>query len=68
MWHDFIRRCHLSRRHSYLFAAVLAVPVALFGQSPAAAPANPITASEKGLYGIYARVARLSGWVQQNAK
>jgi secreted trypsin-like serine protease len=24
--------------------------------------------SEKGLYGIYARVARLSGWVQQNAK
>ena len=39
------------RRHFYLFAAVLAVPVALFGQSPAAAPANPITASEKGLYG-----------------
>jgi uncharacterized damage-inducible protein DinB len=51
MWHDFVRRCHLSRRYFYLFAAVLAVPVALFGQSPAAAPANPITASEKGLYG-----------------
>jgi len=24
--------------------------------------------SEKGLYGLYARVARYSSWVQQNAK
>jgi len=51
MWHDFVRRCHLIRKHFYLFAAVLTVPVALFGQSPAAEPSNPITASEKGLYG-----------------
>ena len=41
----------MSKRYCYLFAAALAVPVALFGQSPAAPPANPITASEKGFYG-----------------
>jgi hypothetical protein len=37
----------------FLFIAVTAVPVALLGQeksqAPAAPPANPITASEKGL-------------------
>lgn len=38
----------------FLFAAVTVVPVALLGQdkpqAPPAPPANPITASEKGLY------------------
>jgi uncharacterized damage-inducible protein DinB len=38
----------------FLFVVVTAVPVALFGQeksqAPAAPPANPITASEKGVY------------------
>jgi hypothetical protein len=41
----------LSKRLCFLFAAVTAVPVFLHGQAPAAAPANPITASEKGFYG-----------------
>ena len=36
-----------------LFAALLALPVALTAQqAPSAPPANPITASEKGLYSI----------------
>lgn len=35
----------------FLFTTVLAVPVVVLGQAPATAPANPITASEKGLYG-----------------
>src|SRR6202011_1446531 len=38
----------------FVFAALLAVPVAVLGQekaqAQAAAPANPITASEKGFY------------------
>ncbi len=38
----------------FLFALLMVVPCALFGQekpqAPAAPPANPITASEKGLY------------------
>jgi uncharacterized damage-inducible protein DinB len=33
-----------------LLAVVTAVPAALLGQEKAAAPANPITASEKGIY------------------
>jgi uncharacterized damage-inducible protein DinB len=44
----------VNKRLCFVFAALMAVPVALFGQekSPAQAapPANPITASEKGLY------------------
>jgi hypothetical protein len=34
----------------FLLAVVTAVPLALVGQEKAAAPANPITASEKGFY------------------
>ncbi|QNI32345.1 DinB family protein [Alloacidobacterium dinghuense] len=41
----------MSKRLWFLFAAVMAVPVVLHGQTPTAPPANPITASEKGLYG-----------------
>ena len=44
----------MNKRLCFAFAALLAVPVALFGQEKSqaqAAPlANPITASEKGLY------------------
>jgi len=44
----------VNKRLCFLFVAVTAVPVALLGQeksqAPAAPPANPITASEKGLY------------------
>ena len=44
----------MNKRLCFLFAAVTVVPVALLGQeksqAPAAPPANPITASEKGLY------------------
>jgi uncharacterized damage-inducible protein DinB len=44
----------VNKRLCFLFIAVTAVPVALLGQeksqAPAAPPANPITASEKGLY------------------
>jgi uncharacterized damage-inducible protein DinB len=44
----------VNKRLCLLFAAVTAVPVALLGQeksqAPAAPPANPITASEKGIY------------------
>ena len=44
----------MNKRLCFLFIAVTAVPVALLGQeksqAPAAPPANPITASEKGLY------------------
>jgi uncharacterized damage-inducible protein DinB len=44
----------VNKRLCFLLIAVTAVPVALLGQeksqAPAAPPANPITASEKGLY------------------
>lgn len=44
----------MNKRLCFLFAAVTVVPIALLGQeksqAPAAPPANPITASEKGLY------------------
>ena len=44
----------MNKRLCFLFTVVTAVPVALLGQeksqAPAAPPANPITASEKGLY------------------
>src|ERR1700756_792873 len=47
-------RCLVNKGLCFLLAAVTAVPVALLGQeksqAPAAPPANPITASEKGLY------------------
>lgn len=51
MWHDFLRRFPVNKRLCFLLAAVTAVPVVLLAQAPAAAPANPITASEKGFYG-----------------
>jgi uncharacterized damage-inducible protein DinB len=44
----------MNKRRCFVFAALMAVPAALIGQdkSPAqsAAPANPITASERGVY------------------
>jgi uncharacterized damage-inducible protein DinB len=44
----------MNKRLSFVFAALMAVPVALLGQEKPAAqstpPANPITASEKGFY------------------
>ena len=44
----------MNKRLCFLFTVVTAVPFALLGQeksqAPAAQPANPITASEKGLY------------------
>ena len=44
----------MNKRLCFLFTVVTAVPVAILGQeksqAPAAPPANPITASEKGLY------------------
>jgi uncharacterized damage-inducible protein DinB len=46
--------CLVNKRLCFVFAALMAVPVALLGQeksqAPAAPPANPITASEKGFY------------------
>jgi uncharacterized damage-inducible protein DinB len=46
----------VNKRLCFLFAAVTAVPIALLGQdksqAPAVPPANPITASEKGIYGF----------------
>lgn len=44
----------MTKKLCFVFAAATAVPIALLGQeksqAPAAPPANPITASEKGLY------------------
>ena len=46
----------MNKRLCFVFAALMAVPVALLGQeksqAPATPPANPITASEKGFYGF----------------
>src|SRR6202035_4192021 len=46
--------CLVNKRLSFVFAAWMAVPGALLGQeksqAQAAPPANPITASEKGVY------------------
>ncbi|HET8923010.1 MAG TPA: DinB family protein [Candidatus Acidoferrum sp.] len=55
----------MNKRFCLVFAALMAVPVALFGQekpqapaaAPAAPPANPITASEKGLYSFVSNAA-----------
>ncbi len=41
----------MSKPFYFLLAAVTAAPVVLPAQTPTAPPANPITASEKGLYG-----------------
>jgi len=54
MWDDFTGGVFLNKGLCFLLAAVMAVPVALLGQeksqAPAAPPANPITASERGFY------------------
>jgi len=44
----------VNKRLCFVFAALMAVPSALLGQSQAqaTAPADPITASEKGLYSL----------------
>src|SRR3984893_7519178 len=46
--------CLVNKRLCFVFATLMAVPVALLGQeksqAQAAPPANPITASEKGFY------------------
>ena len=52
-WNYFVR-CFVKKKLCYLFAAMTAIPVALMAQekppTSTAPPANPITASEKGLY------------------
>src|SRR5438270_14047516 len=54
MWHDCAGGFLVNKRLCVVFAALMAVPGALLGhdkpQSQAAPSANPITASEKGLY------------------
>jgi uncharacterized damage-inducible protein DinB len=51
----------VNKRLCFAFAALMAVPGALLGQeksqAPAAPPANPITASEKGLYSFVSNAA-----------
>src|ERR1700738_4078016 len=50
----------MNKRRCFVFAALMAVPVALLGQeksqAQAAPPANPITASEKGFYSFVSNV------------
>lgn len=52
--HDFWERCLVKKRLCLVFAVLMAVSGAVLGQEKsqlqAAPPANPITASEKGLY------------------
>jgi len=47
----------VNKKLCFVFAAWMAVPMALFGQdkpqAQAAPPANPITASEKGFYSFF---------------
>jgi uncharacterized damage-inducible protein DinB len=54
MWHDFPGGYLVNKRFGFVFAVLMAVPGALLGQEKSQAqstpPANPITASEKGLY------------------
>jgi uncharacterized damage-inducible protein DinB len=42
----------MNRKLCFVFAALASASVAVFAQEPAAAPANPISASEKGFYAI----------------
>ena len=44
------RRIPVTRRLSLLFAALAVVPAAMLAQEPAAAPANPISASQSKMY------------------
>ena len=61
MWHDFSGGYLVNRGLCLAFAALMAVPSALLGQeksqAPATPPANPITASEKGLYSFVSTAA-----------
>jgi len=54
IWHDFSERYLVKKRLCLVFALLIAVSGAVLGQEKsqpqAAPPANPITASEKGLY------------------
>src|SRR3984893_15847249 len=54
--------CLVNKRLCFVFAALMAVPVALLGQeksqAQAAPPANPITASEKGFYSFVSNPVR----------
>lgn len=54
------RRNHVKKKLAFAFAVWMAVPVVLLGQEGSqaqAAPANPITASEKGLYSFISGAA-----------
>jgi uncharacterized damage-inducible protein DinB len=48
--------CFMNKKLAFCACCIMAVPFALYGQekaqAPATPPANPITASEKGLYGF----------------
>jgi len=46
----------VTKRLSFLFSAVVAVPVAVLGQAPAAAPDNPISRSEERIYSMLSGV------------
>ena len=54
MWHDFPGGYFVNKRLGFAFAVLMVVPGVLLGQeksqSQSTPPANPITASEKGLY------------------
>ena len=54
VWHYFSERWLVKKTLYLVFAMLMVVPQALLGQeksqAPAAPPANPITASEKGFY------------------
>ena len=41
----------------FLFAALVGAPIAVFAQEPPAAPANPVSTSEKGVYGFVSGMA-----------
>lgn len=43
---------HVSKRLYFVLAALAAMPVAVLAQEAPVAPANPITASERGFYGL----------------
>ena len=51
----------MTKRLRFVFAAMTAIPIALLAQensqAPASPPANPISASEKGLYGFISNAA-----------
>jgi uncharacterized damage-inducible protein DinB len=46
------REVQVTKTLCSVFAVLTAIPCAVLAQTPAAAPSNPITASEKGVYGF----------------